>query len=461
MSQKVSNESFHSSSARKRSASELAKQTSVAHVADADPGAAVVGYAVIAALVAAAFLVDPWADASFDAPKWLVVRVAALTAALALVLRAKDFSLTWTGEVTRMSLSAGLLVIAIVLAIAATIRSVHVVSWDYLLLMGVGVSWIVVGGSKVLDDERENRVFRVFMVCASITALMSLLQIAGIRLPLEVATLGGRYDSGALLGNEGYVALTCALLGACAIALLVASEVTNRTRRVAWAALILAIATIALNRQATSALALVAATFVILSARFGKRWLIYLIALGLTGVTVLGSISTHPSLQLAKLSGVHADTLQRLTTYRLGAWVAAHEMILTHPLLGRGPGSFAQESTNRRLHAEIKLQTRFVQPVGATFVSAHHEPLQLAAEIGIPATLAIIGAFGMVMFGLIAAPGSVVDSGRLVLLGLLSCGGVAAFAWFPLQIPLTSVVLLVATGRAWRRGYAEKNETHV
>jgi hypothetical protein len=71
MSQKVSNESFHSSSARKRSASELAKQTSVAHVADADPGAAVVGYAVIAALVAAAFLVDPWADASFDAPKWL------------------------------------------------------------------------------------------------------------------------------------------------------------------------------------------------------------------------------------------------------------------------------------------------------------------------------------------------------------------------------------------------------
>jgi O-antigen ligase len=409
-------------------------------------------YAAIIAMLGAALIVDPWAEAAFDAPKWLIVRLAAVIAVCALLYAAQPSASGWLSRSLRARVAVYLIAFAGGCALLATLRSVHgFVAWNALLAMALGGLWLFVGASRVFDGVLGRRVFLGFLVATGVNAIVSIMQIAGITLPLDVASLGGRYASGALLGNEGYVALACAMMGASAIALLCADKVSSRARLLALAALVLAVAGIALNRQVTSAAALIVAATVIVAARIGRRWIVGTLAVA---IALLFASAAVPGLRSHTWGNVVADdvaTYQQLTTYRLGAWIAALQMIESSPWIGHGPGAYAQESTARRLEAEPHFRARFVQPVGATFVSAHQEPLQGAAELGVPAAAAIIAAFAIVFFGLLATRQcNVVDPERLVLLGLLGVGAVSALAWFPLQIPLTAVALLIGCGRAWR-----------
>jgi len=149
--------------------------------------------------------------------------------------------------------------------------------------------------------------------------------------------------------------------------------------------------------------------------------------------------------------------LEQATTYRIGAWAAAWQMIEARPWTGHGPGSYPLQSQRYRFVAERTIQVRLRPPPTATaYAHAHQDYLQLAAECGVPTLIAALLAIGTLLHGLLACIEAAARDGRrdveaLGLLAILVAGGVAALAWFPLQIPLTALILLLAAGRAWRR----------
>jgi len=406
-------------------------------------------YATIVAILASSFVLDPFADASFDAPKWLLVKLAAITAIVSLLLAPPSPPKAAWAPAARWSF--GLLVGAVGCAVLATLFSIHgEASWRALFAMIVCGLYLVIGASRVLHRAAGQRIFVLFIITSVCTALVSLMQAAGIPLPLNVQHVGGRFPNGALLGNEGFVALLCALLGASGLGLLFGQGTTKRTRTIAIAITSVAVVTIIVNRQVTSAVALGIAATTVIALRFGRRWLVVALA---TTILLLGACAAIPVLRAhtwAALPGASVDAYQRLTTYRLGGWIAADEIVRANPWLGRGPGSFARESTARRLDAEIRVGARFVQPTGGTFVYAHMDLLQLAAECGAPAAILVALALGITFRNVAIFAHAAHRAETLVLLGVVTAGSVSSLAWFPLQIPVTAVALLLACGRLWR-----------
>jgi len=113
----------------------------------------------------------------------------------------------------------------------------------------------------------------------------------------------------------------------------------------------------------------------------------------MAGLVVLGATTAlFPPLRAATWDALPLSSYQQVTTYRVGPWIAAVDMAAERPLSGYGPGTFAAEMQTHQFAAEIRLHERLGQPTGASFVRAHQDYLQLAAEAGIPALLLFLGA---------------------------------------------------------------------
>jgi O-antigen ligase len=404
---------------------------------------------IVLALFGSALLIDPFADAAFDAPKRLAVMSAAVIgAALLLWNGASPKWRSWSRNAQVIVLSALLCFAGLVLS---AVTAHHPPSaWASLRALAVFALFLPIGASQGWDCGQGRWVWMVGAIAVAINALLSLLQAVGVPLPIPIAQLGGRYPTAALLGNEGYVALASALMAAAAFAwALNASE--HRQRMLAIVLCVLGVATILINRQLTSAMALGAAMVAILAVRWQRRWIV---SIGVGLALFAAAAVVQPSLRSITWSALPVagvEGYQQLTTYRLGAWAAATEMIRERPLTGFGPGSFALQSQPHRLQAELRLHARLTPPPNANaFVYAHQEYLQLAAEGGIPTALALLVALSVLIFQLLRLAQSPGSPEALALLGIIVTGAVAALAWFPMQIPLTAVLLLLACGRAWR-----------
>jgi O-antigen ligase len=455
-----------------RRASSRSRRVSRSEAPPAEPraaraGCAVAWWALALTLLGTAWAVDPWAEASFDAPKRLVWMVGAVVAAAAV----------WWGAVPTLDLrawrrwplparaagAAGVM-LALGAFVSASLSPHQAIAWGSLRTAVVAALLAAVGASRVFDDAHWRRLLMIAAAAVGLNAALSMAQAAGLSLPLPIARLGGRLPGGALLGNEGYVAIASALLGAGGLAIGL-SAAPPWVRRLGAAAAALGAAAVVVNRNTTGVAALAVAAAVIVCVRLRRPH----------GVTVLtaalvlaGLAATVPPVRQATWDRVLdaavvpvtagngrplpiLERYDRLTTYRLGAWVAAAGMIADRPLAGFGPGTFGVEFLPHRLDAERRLHARFVQPAGSTFVQAHQDYLQLAAEAGLPA--AVCGAAGVALLlgWLVFAPSGrdAADPERLVLAGVISSGAVAALAWFPFQIPLTATILLLALGRAW------------
>jgi O-antigen ligase len=409
--------------------------------------------ATIAALVLTAVVVDPLADAAFDAPKWLGFKWGGIVALVALLLHNHGnpfrFSrIARTAQRTLLMLTGALLCV-----FAAAFFSPHgILAWSSLAGLLVCALYLVIGASAAADGVGGKQILIAAIALGVVNAMLSLAQAAGLQLPLEVQRLGGRFATGALLGNEGFVALLCALMGACGVALFLSKSSASRTRALGVAITLLAVITIVVNRQATSAIALVLGALIITATRFGQRWIIAASAASIAVAVMCAATPMLRAQTLAALPGASVERYQQITTYRLGAWAAAEAMIRADPWLGQGPGGFARESTARRLDAEIAHGVRFVQPTGATFVYAHMDLLQFAAECGVPAAILVLAAFAMTFRQLLARCGSTHETEPLLLLGVSAAGLVSSLAWFPFQIPITAIALLLVIGRMWRLG---------
>ncbi len=415
---------------------------------------------LVAALLGTAWLVDPFAEAGFDAPKRLIALIAAAVAGAALLwnadagmLRDPFRRLDALAPAARYSLLA-LLAATAGLVIATLAAQQPAASASTLRLMLLFALFLPLGASRALEGTGGRRVLAAALLAAAVNAVISLLQSVGLDLSLVASQPGGRYPTGALLGNEAYVALSGALMGAAGLALGMSAPTAQR-RWIGWALLALGLAVMLANRQRTSLIAVFAAAAVLATVRW--RVLRWAPSAAAALVLLLGVCAAVPALraQTWARAPVTVDTWQQITTYRLGAWVAATEMIATKPWTGYGPGSYASQSQVQRFAAEIELLRRLPPPQPATtFVQAHQEYLQLAAEAGLPVLVALLAALGWLLGGLLRlARDASVARTRLeaqLLLGVLVAGAVAALAWFPLQIPFTAIVLLLACGRAWR-----------
>jgi O-antigen ligase len=398
-------------------------------------------------LLGSALLIDPRAEAAFDAPKRVCVIASALICVFALLGN------THSGSHAAISRAAKLILVCTALAavcvLVATLASPHPqLAWPSIRRALFFALFLPIGASLAVAGSGGRVVFGLFGMGCTINLAMSLTEAAGWQ-DLDVAQIGGRFTTGALLGNEGYVALAAALIAtACAAIVMGGSRMKHRIGAAAVAAI--ALLTIAINHQVTSALAFGAALIVMAAMRWRQRWLAAILFGGIAVVVTTAVLPPLRSITWMALPVGGVDGYQRLTTYRLGAWAAALHMSAARPLTGYGLGSYGAEQQVHRLAAELSTRERFVQPVASSFVYAHNDYLQLAAEAGIPALLFALGALTAILAGLARVRRPADDIERLLLLGILTSGAVAALTWFPLQIPFTALALLLAAGRAWR-----------
>lgn len=406
-----------------------------------------VWWSAAAATATAAWVVDPTAEAAFDAPKRACVLLAVALAMLGLAWNASwPQWRRWSRDARQVAACLALLVAWLALAALASPHAE--LAWPALRRGLLFLLLVPIGASSAFDGRGGRALFAVVAVAVASNALISLLQWIGLELPLDVAQIGGRFKTGALLGNEGYVAIACAIIGAAGVAIVVGSA-PPRVRLLGGALVAIAIAAIAANRQATSAVALTVAATIVVAMRCDMRWMATSVfgAIALMALTAVVTPLRDATWARAPLA---LERYQSLTTYRLGAWVSALDMAATRPWIGYGPGTFAAEQQTHRLASEFALHARFVQPLGASFVVAHQDYLQLAAEAGWPALMLVLAALALTLRGLVRLQRPPADVERAVLLAILCTGAIAALAWFPMQIPLTAVVLLLAGGRAWR-----------
>jgi O-antigen ligase len=443
-----------------------------------DRGAAAALWLLVLTILAVTVAVDPRASASFDAPKRLLGLVGVASAAIAAFAFARGpmspssepgRSVAASDTVFRRALAAvveaasalswprrvalGGVLVAAGWALLATVYAPHQnAAWDALRVVAVGSLLLPLGASRVVAGGRAVRLAAALVVGCAINAAICLLQVAGVFQPFEIAMITGRASIGALIGNEGYLALLLAfgaVLALCRV--LLASAVRGRVAAGLVGALF--VTTIVVTGSVTALLALAVGGIVVGHVLRRRMWRPVVLA----AIVVSAGLMLVPvwRSRVAEVVGnARAGSWHRVLSERGGPWLAALEMVRAHPLAGVGLGGFAAEFVPYRLAAEIRGGTRLTTAkIYSSYGEAHCDPLQAAAELGLPAALALGAGVVALLVGLWRTALSGDQRLRpeaIVLLGFLVVGTVASLAWFPWQRPFTAIPLLLAAGRAWR-----------
>jgi O-antigen ligase len=393
------------------------------------------------ALPLTAWLLDPLAIDAFVAAKTLALHLLLALAGMAALVTVAPAAQQLT---PRQRAIAVLALVALPLLLRAALAGAA----DHLAALLLLITGLVVA-ARADAGPASRRVLLAAAVLALLPNLaISLLQAAGMEvIGLSPGRLGGRFPTGALFGNEGLLALACALL---APPLLGLCLVGGHWRLPAAILLLAAVTTVLLNRQLTAGIAMLAGVMALGLARAGAwRWC----RRGLVAGSVLLAIAAMPAWRAPlwqALSPVSAEQVQAASTQRLGAWAAAEGMWRERPWFGHGFGSYARHGQAYRLAAEQSAGLRLTPPVTATgFAEAHNDYLQLAAEAGVPALLLVWCMLCLLLDGLCRRGRDSIECAAL--LGVLVAGALAALAWFPLQVPFLALCLLIAAGRGWRQ----------
>lgn len=417
----------------------------------ADLGGGVAAVALGIALLGVPLVIDAGAQAAFDAPKRLL--------ALSTIVLATLAHLIWPGSAqpkrplaTHPWLGALLALAVIAFAILSAAFSPRAASaLDSSRALLLYSLLLPLGATSTFQGRRGPALLGAFLAGAFVNAMVSTLQAADLLRPYTVEALGGRQDTGAFLGNEGQLAIILALACVASFSLLLDQE-RGRVRIALAGMLVVCGAALVLNRSLTAFTATAVGTMSVVALRFKGR---VLVAALLAGFAMVGALLLAPPARdrvSAAWSDVREGNWDELLTYRLGPWAAALEMIRNRPILGVGPGNFGAEFVPHRLSAEIRYGERFLNPtMTSNYSEAHSEYLQLAAEAGIPAALAALGAWGLLLWGVVRVAVAAGPHRReaVLLTGILMAGATAALTWFPLKQPALCVPLLLAAGRAW------------
>lgn len=403
---------------------------------------------LILAVAASWVAIDPRSIDGFTAPKLLLVEAGLSLAALGAL---------WEGlgrERERLLPRAGRPLAAFFLLLAAGAGAILSAlfstrpgqSLDALRIASVFLLAVPLGASGSFERHRP-KILGVFLLCAALNAILVLLAALKIYSPVAVV---GEFENaalGGLVGNPGHLSIGLSLA---AVAALPGLTAAGAARRLAAGTLILLAAAGMLATQTlTGLLAALAGIIAFAVMRLRRRaWPL----VAFVPVLILAAVLVRPvRWRLSQMSeAARRGDWNRVLTARGAPWLAAVEMIREHPLRGIGIGNFGSEFVPARLSAEARRHRRLVLPGMRTnsFSQAHNDYLDLAAAIGLPFATLTLGGLFLVAAGLIRrSAGSLEAAGAAA---VLAAGAVAALTWFPLQIPVSALWLLLALGRGFR-----------
>jgi O-antigen ligase len=396
-----------------------------------------------AAILASWFAIDAKSIDSFEAPKFALAASALAAAGVA----------AWAGRVRRAGFAFPRPTLPVLLLLAGLAgaaisafspgrtlsREVLFGTVPFLLALPLGTS---------LPFARRRRVMTaIFAGSGAVTGLLVLLAAARIYSPIQVKGYSNRAGLGALVGNAGYAGIVLAL-AAVSLAPLAAGRGRAKFLAIAAAALALAgmVATQSLSAIAVAAVGI--GSFAFLAGGRRSRT-------ALAGILVLvlaGAVAYRPVRRRATdfVKAARHGEWNAASTARAAPWLAAAEMIRSHPLLGVGAGRFRSEYVPARLAAEARTRRRLVlagMPTNS-FAQAHNDYLDVVASIGIPAGACLILAYALLLGAAWRrARGDPEIAGTA---SILAAGAVAAFTWFPFQIVPAALWLLLQAGDAHR-----------
>lgn len=298
-------------------------------------------------------------------------------------------------------------------------------------------------GATAAGATTACRALSLLVACGAATGLLAALQrFAGLlRLPVEAPE--PRFYATAWIGNPGDVGAALVIP-----ALLAASSLARGERRLASGiALVACVAGLAAAGTLAPLAAFASGAIVLVVLDFRRRLLPAVVA-GVAAVALLAGAGVVSRVREKLASG----DVAKLTTQRDIGVLAALETIRAHPILGIGPGGFAADFVRARLAAEERASRRLVhRSESSHFDNAHCDPLTVAAEIGLPAALALATALFALLAGLAGAvrregrgpSGDIVPAETL--LPALAAVLVLALANFPIQIvPVSGPFALLA-----------------
>ena len=375
----------------------------------------------------------------FFVPKELALHAAATVAGVALLSGARRVSLT----ATDMALVAWLALSAM----AALFAGNHWLAWRAFTLTasGAAVFW---SARRLAAAGLAGAVARTLAAVVVAGALTALAQAYGVK--MEFASL--TRAPGGTFGNRNFMAHLTAI-GVPLIAWCVARARSSITASLWGAALSVCAAAVVLSRARAAWLALAVWVLVTICVAVfgpaltvptdGKRRIRYAVAAAVAGVVLAMMV---PNSLDWKSESPYLESATGILNYREGSgsgrlrqYANSARMVAAHPVLGVGPGNWPV------------IYPRFAPPddpslAESTGMAANPWPssdwVAAAAERGVPATLALLLAIGLLCGGGLRAR---LDSAGAVEARLAAWAGAGALGIAAIEGGLDAVLLLPTT----------------
>jgi O-antigen ligase len=241
------------------------------------------------------------------------------------------------------------------------------------------------------------------LVAAVTNALLVIVEETNLWMPFGTqAGLAHHLQCNALIGNPNEVG---GYLGAAALGFMAVIAARDRTNR--WnvrdvlIATVLVIALVACQTL-TAILAFAAAAFAMIVISSWRNAVRVAVVAVIMGVLLVSLVAPFRLRTINVVTWIRTGDYNALVTDRLTPFVAAWSMFTDHPLTGVGPGVFAWQYYDYKIHAEQRYPSlRHAYNRGVNFGEVHNDHLQALAEggvIGYGAFLALIGALGFLSF---------------------------------------------------------------
>jgi hypothetical protein len=238
-----------------------------------------------------------------------------------------------------------------------------------------------------IDDGARRRIAFAAALGVAVSAIVMLLQLAGVRVFNFAAPFADeRMSLTGLTGNPADLAMASVLL---LPFLLTWGEASSRPWFFRALAVLFALTTL-FTQTLTGIAALGAVTLVWLVQHRSRRLWITVAAVGALAVSIALAAGLGERLQ-REAKRVRKGNWYRLLSARGDGWTAAEEMIRNHPVAGVGAAGYThQYYPNRLAWLTRNGGTGGREELASHFQWAHCDPLQMVAELGLPGVVWIV-----------------------------------------------------------------------
>jgi Lipid A core - O-antigen ligase and related enzymes len=411
---------------------------------------------IVAGVVVIPCFVSPTGQESFRFPKLLLFRAEGI-----ILLTIVAIAAIWGKfDFRRYSLRdpAVWLPLAIVGWTAITTITSHkpLISVYSLLTVVTGMTIFLL--TYVLGRNKSIHVAAIVLIPALVNALVYWLQRAKLWNPLvpDRWTLMAsnapeiqRLSDIALQGNRNDVGTF--LLIPSLLAIVLATTFKGRLRVIYGTAAVLLISALVLSRTLTAMIALVVGIAALGTMRSWRA------AIGTATVAILLAVlalqfypPVHNRLELLR-KYASQKKYNQIFSGRLGAYMAAAEMAIDHPIVGVGPGVFGREFLPYKINVDSRYGSQGLNTSGVNFGEAHNDHLQVADEtgvlgyVGLASVLVLVGALSFRRRNFESSDPRRLYAVSAAFPAALSFA-VLALAQFPLQLASTLVTYAFAIG---------------